>query len=94
MLAHNPACPASARQRHTLTSLSCCCRVRLLEDIAANPAVTAAEGWATQLSCLALSLEFPPLDVGLSAVDYESARGAAGAMPLAQVTAGDCQCAR
>lgn len=56
-----------------------------LADLAVNDAYNAAEGWATQLSSLAVALEFPALDLGL---DHD--RGTVGAMPLLQVRGWVC----
>lgn len=58
---------------------------RELADLANNNAVVLAEKWAQSLSSLMPSLEFPPYDAGLSSEEYHSTRGAAAAMPVAQV---------
>lgn len=59
---------------------------RELADLADNKAVELAEQWAQSLSRLLPSLEFPPYDAGVSSEDYRNARGAAAAMPVAQVS--------
>jgi hypothetical protein len=59
---------------------------RELADLSVNAAVTRAEFCVRRLSSLVVSLEFPPYDAGCSSEQYNSTRGAAAAMPVAQVS--------
>jgi hypothetical protein len=56
-----------------------------LEDLANNEAYVFAESLATQLSTLAVALEFPALGPAVSPVEYDQNKGSAGVMPLLQV---------
>lgn len=77
------ALAAHSRLQEAVAVLRGC---RELTDLSVNAAVTRAGLCVRRLSSLVVSLEFPPFDAGCSSELYNSIRGSAAAMPVAQVS--------